>query len=385
MRAHREPARTVLELKIRERGETLTEFLDYASRFARRTGESGTLSERNLKRLISGRKSDGSPIGLPRPATARLLERIFDLPIEQLLSPRDEGHLPESGTEDELRQRLRSSSRVDPQVIAILKRQLDEIRRLDRQLGAIVVRDEVSIKVGQVSRLLTHSLSPSTRQQLAGLLAELCTLLGWQTLDTGNPDHAWRHYEQAKTAALESNDPQRLAHASAEQAFALLDIGEIDAAVDTLAAARRTAERTASRHLRAWLAAAHGEALARSSDRSRALRAFDQAATLLPPSDNEPAEPYLALDDVHLARWRGHALAQVGEPEAVQVLTSALGRLDPTFARAEIGLRVDLGFALLKHDEREEAANHLGRAASMAASIGSERQISRIRKAQLTP
>ncbi|OXM71913.1 MULTISPECIES: hypothetical protein [Amycolatopsis] len=373
----------MLERKIRERGETLTEFLDYASRFARRTGESGTLSERNLKRLISGRKSDGSPIGLPRPATARLLERIFDLPIEQLLSPPDETQLPHAGTEDELRHRLRSSSRVDPQVIAILKRQLDEIRRLDRQLGVIVVRDEVSIKVGQVARLLTHSLSPRTRQQLAGLLAELCTLLGWQTLDAGNPDQAWRHYEQAKTAALESNDPQRLAHASAEQAFALLDIGETEAAVEALTAARRTAEHSASRHLRAWLAAAHGEALAHGSDRSRALRAFDQAATLLPPSDNEPAEPYLALNEIHLTRWRGHALAQMGEPEAVAVLTSALDGLDPAFTRAEASLRVDLVIALLKQEEREEAAQHLETAAAMAESVGSRRQVRRIRKVQL--
>ncbi|MEV5302713.1 hypothetical protein [Amycolatopsis methanolica] len=67
------------------------------------------------------------------------------------------------------------------------------------------------------------------------------------------------------------------------------------------------------------------------------------------------------------------------------MLTSALDRLDPTFTRAKIGLRVDLGIALLKHDEHEEAAKHLGKAASMAASIGSQRQVGRIRKTQLAP
>lgn len=79
--------RTVLEEKIKERQFTLEEFAEYAERFAREHGERGTLSVRNLKRLVAGRGARGEPLGTPRPATGRLLERIFGLPIHELLAP----------------------------------------------------------------------------------------------------------------------------------------------------------------------------------------------------------------------------------------------------------------------------------------------------------
>ncbi|GAA0514072.1 hypothetical protein GCM10011581_36870 [Saccharopolyspora subtropica] len=82
-------ARTVLELKIKERRQTLQEFAEYVERFAREHNEPGTLSVRHLQRLASGRGPNGQPLGQPRAATARLLERIFGLSINELLLPPD--------------------------------------------------------------------------------------------------------------------------------------------------------------------------------------------------------------------------------------------------------------------------------------------------------
>lgn len=81
------PTRTLLERLIRERQQTFEEFADFAERFAREHGEVGTLSVRHLQRLVAGRQPDGSPLGPPRPATARLLERIFGVSITELLDP----------------------------------------------------------------------------------------------------------------------------------------------------------------------------------------------------------------------------------------------------------------------------------------------------------
>lgn len=80
-------ARTVLELRIRERRQTFEEFVEYAETFAREHGERGTLSLRHLQRLAAGRRSGGNPPGQLRPATARLLEHIFHTSIDQLLAP----------------------------------------------------------------------------------------------------------------------------------------------------------------------------------------------------------------------------------------------------------------------------------------------------------
>src|SRR4051812_43230409 len=78
--------RTVLEQQIRARQQTFEEFAEYAETFAREHNEPGTLSVRHLQRLVAGRRKDGSALGRVRPATARILERIFSMSIDELLS-----------------------------------------------------------------------------------------------------------------------------------------------------------------------------------------------------------------------------------------------------------------------------------------------------------
>jgi len=81
------PPRTVLEQQIWNRRLSIEEFADYAERLGRQHGEPGTLSARHLQRLAAGIRSNGRPLGAVRPATARLLERILDRPIDELLAP----------------------------------------------------------------------------------------------------------------------------------------------------------------------------------------------------------------------------------------------------------------------------------------------------------
>jgi hypothetical protein len=374
------PARTVLEQLIRDRRQTLEEFAAYAETFAREHREPGTLSVRHLQRLIAGRRSDGRPLGSMRPATARLLERIFDVRIAELLAP------PERRDEDsdsELRGRLRASGRVDFAVISLLYDQLSTIRRLDRQLGAAIAHEEVCVKARQVTSLLTHSLMPDIRARLAALLAELYMLAGWQALDRRNAMESWQFYERAKNAAMESNSEAFIAHTAAQQGFVLIDIEKPAEAVGMLGDARRRADKASSPLLRSWIAAAHGETLAADNQRSQSLAAFDEAANLLSSHPDSSDGPYVALDRVHLDRWRGHALSRLAEPAAVELLTGALDRLDPTFARAETALRVDLASVLSALGENGQARLQAERAGTLAAEIGSVRQLRRVRAINL--
>ena len=366
--------RTLFEHRIRQQCMTYEEFVHHAEAFARHHHEPGTLSLRHLQRLVSGQ-----PIGVLRPATARLLEHLFGEPIAALLAPPNTTAVNE--TEDptaELRQLLDTARRVDHSTINLLHQQLDAIRRLDRQLGAIVVRDELKTKIHQVQRLAAHSLAPGAREPLAALLSEMHTLAGWQALDLGDITDSWQHYEQSRAAAAQSGSIAYESHAAAEQTFVLIDAGATRDAVDLLDHARHRASTTAPRILRAWLAAAHGEALAAHGDRTASLHAFDHAAQLLP---DEPTDerPYVALDLVHLARWRGHALARFGDPDATAVLTDALNRLDPSFVRAETALRVDLATALAASGHHDEACAHADHAVRLAGQVGSARQRRRVR------
>jgi tetratricopeptide (TPR) repeat protein len=372
------PTRTLLEHLIRiERGETYEEFVAFAEEYARRNKLRGTLSLRHLLRLASGRKADGTPVGKPRGVTADLLERILGVPVGELLAPlRPE--LNDHAT-IELRQRLNASRHVDLAVIDLLREQLDSLRRLDRQMGAIVAYGEVQEKVAQVRQLHSYNLTPSMRTALAGVLSELGALAGWEALDQYDIGRSWDHHELAKQAARDAGSPGLLAHAVAQQAFVLSEVGEVNLSIAQLAEARGLVKRSAPRLLRAWLAAAHGEGLAAAGRRDEALRAFDTAAALLPVDSVDPTLPFLFLESVHLDRWRGHALARLGDIEAVEVLASALERLDSTFIRAETSLRVDLGFALVATGEHDGARIHAERAERLATEIGSVRQRHRMR------
>jgi hypothetical protein len=363
----------VLEQRIRQQCMTFEEFVQHAETFARDNHETGTLSLRHLQRLVSGK-----PGGALRPATARLLEQLLDAPIATLLAPPRTIAAEDDDPATELRRLLQAARRIDHSTITLLHQQLDAIRRLDRQLGAIVVRDELNAKIRQVQRLTAHSLAPGTREPLAGLLSEMHTLAGWQALDLGDIPEAWQHYEHSRSAAAQSDSVPHESHAAAEQAFVLIDAGATRDAVDLLDGARRAADASSPRILRAWLAAAHGEALAAHADQTASLHAFDQAAELLP-GDPTDEHPYVALDPVHLARWRGHALARFGHPDAIVLLTEALDRLDVTFVRAETALRVDLATALAASDNRHEARMHADRAQSLAQELGSKRQQRRLR------
>lgn len=376
------PARTVLEQKIRERRQTLEEFITYVEDFRRQHNEPGTLSLRHLERLIAGHRGDGRPLGPVRPATARLLERIFGLNASALLAPPTR---PDSDSTNELRQRLSASRQVDAAVIQLLREQVNALRQLDRQMGAIVAYDEVNAKAAQVAALRAHSLPSGTRASLAALLAELCALAGWEALDRSSISEAWEHHEQAKLAARDADSHILLAHSLAQQAVVLIDLGEVQPAVEQLSEARNIAGRKVPALLQSWLAAAHGEGLAAAGLRGDALRAFDKASALLPSDSIDPELPFLFLGGAHLDRWRGHALATLGDPESIAVLTDALWRLDPTFTRAETSLRVDLATALTAVGEADAARQHAVQAARLAAEIGSRRQHCRTISLTATP
>ncbi|WP_026198032.1 hypothetical protein [Sciscionella marina] len=369
------PPRTVLEQLIREWRMTRKEFVEYADQFAREHGESGTLGLRHLQRLLAGHGPNGAPLGALLPDTARLLEHICGMSTDELLSrPQhdDEG--------EELRDRIRSAARVDVSTVGLLHEQLDGMRRLDRQLGGVVAHEDVCAKLRQVSDLHSHSITPGTREPLAALLAELGTLAAWQALDMGKLGEAWHHYEDAKRAAAETTDPAFRAHTAAEQAFVLLDLGQTTLAAELLGELRNNT--ACPPLLRAWLAAAHGEAFAADGQRSASLRAFDDAAALLPTEDdaNSDGGPYIVLDPVHLARWRGHTLARIGEPQAIDVLTGALDQLDPTFTRAATALHVDLAAAFARQHDAQNTRAHAEQATRNADVIGSRRQLRRLER-----
>jgi tetratricopeptide (TPR) repeat protein len=307
----------------------------------------------------------------------QLFRDIYGLTNEEL------GFPPASEEDDgveELRSRLTIARTVDAGTVARFRQQVDNARHVDRQFGGITVLDELRSHMDQIERLLDYSTMRGQREALAGVLTEAAALAGWEALDRNAIRQSWDHHERAKAGAREAGSPLLLAHSLAQQAFILVDIGEADAAVDQLDEARALAERAAPTLLRSWLAAAHGEGLAAAGRRDEALRAFDDADNLEPTNLVNPDLPFLFLAGGHLDRWRGNVMSRLGEPDAIDQLTSTLPQLPRDFTRARTVMLVDLAYAYAAAGDRDAALTHARQAKRLAMQIKSDRQLRRLNR-----
>ncbi|MEV5932500.1 XRE family transcriptional regulator [Streptomyces sp. NPDC052079] len=281
---------------------------------------------------------------------------------------------------DELMSRIDAARSVSLTMVKTLMDQTELLRTMDRQMGAASLVDQMTAHLATLEDALTFAVLPETRRPVALALAGAATLAAWQALDVGAVERAWRHYELGKRAAQEAGEPMYLAHATAEQAYVLCDAGRAGMAVELVRDAQRLGGKAMSPRLTAWLYAAESEICARAGRQDECRRALEQAARHLP-GGTEARDPDMLsifLNEGHLARWRGNALALIGDDEAVGSLYTALESTDPTFIRASAGLRCDLAQAHLARGEYDQAHEHLRQARLVAGRTGSVRHRRRI-------
>lgn len=306
----------------------------------------------------------------------RLFRDIYGRTNEELGFPSEQ----QDDEAAELRARLAAARTVDATTVEIFRRQVDHARHVDRRFGGISLLDQLRSHIDQVDNLLRFGARRGQREELAAVLTEASTLAGWESLDRNAINQAWGHYERAKSAAREAGSTPLLAHATAEQAFVLIDLGETALALEQLGDARALGDDVATPLLRAWLAAAHGEGHAAAGRRDDALHAFDDASALLPTDPADPALPFLFLGDSHLDRWRGNALAKLGDANAIAYLNAALTQLPVEFIRARVGLLVDLAYAHAASGARDASQSYASDARRLALQIKSDRHLRRLQR-----
>lgn len=313
--------------------------------------------------------------GLGLPDHARVL---FGLGVTHTDASDPIDDLQQRQQHDELTARLDAAASIDSTMVAILTVDTNNLRLMDRKLGAAAIADKMRAQSNQVQRALHHAVRPQIRAKLAHILAETASLAGWQAIDMCALADAWQHYERAKAAAHESGDPALIAYVSGEQAYVLADLGRPAEATELLQHVHATYRSRIPALTRTWLSAAEAELAAILGDEHTCRTALDQAATLLGDTGHDPDMPYISLNPHHLARWRGSCLLHFGDPHTADELRSALAGMDGTYNRAEAGTRCDLAYALLAAGEPEAAQPHIHRAQQLATMTGSRRQRRRI-------
>jgi transcriptional regulator with XRE-family HTH domain len=356
------------------------------TRIASATG----IAQGRVSEILSGRRTVSSlklieriADGLGMPDRSRVLFGLapHDAPVEtrRSISNNDDGALSGvSSLDGHVRERLEVAS-IDQALVGLFEKQTQNLRLIDRKLGAHYLLTQSQAHVQQMHQLLRQSIPGPARRGLARALAEAASLTGWQALDGGRMAASWRYYELAKAAARESEDPVVLAHVSAEQAYVLMDSGQEDAALTALRAAHDNGGRALPPLLRSWLWAAEGEVRASLNQELQSQRALDRAFDVLPQEPDDLSLPFLMLDGTHLLRWRGHCLARLGHHEAIEDLTQALDGIAPlALGRAEAGLRTDLAVAYFAHGDHTQARQQAQRATELSERSGSIRQRARL-------
>ena len=313
------------------------------------------------------------------PPYTAILRAIFGMTDAELFGQSNRADANAVDGYAELVDHIESAHSVGQSVVETFLEQTEVFRTLDRQMGATQLVDSMARHLETLSDGLAFAVLPKARIPVASALAGAATLAAWQALDVGAADRAWRHYELAKQAAREADQPKYLAHSMGEQAYVLIDAGRPDLAVQLVGEAL-SSSRSIPLRLRAWLLGAQAEMLALNGDEKASRRSLDEATRLLP-SDfmlRDPDMPSIFLTDAHLARWRGHVLALVGDGQAVADLHSALEAMDSTFNRAKAGLLCDLAQAHLVRGECGDAARNLREARLLANRTGSVRYLRQI-------
>lgn len=313
---------------------------------------------------------------------AAILRSVLGMTNAELFGDPDTAEPTQVDGYDALIQRIDAAHSVSGSLVDTMLRQTELLRTVDRQLGAAGIVDQMQAHLTTLSDALAFAVLPSARRPVARALAGAGTLAGWQALDVGAADRAWRHYETAKSAARDAGEPLYLAHATGEQAYVLLDAGRPELAIELVREARTSEGSRLSPRLKAWLLAAEAEMCAHVGREDETRRALDLASAALPSGEDSRDEdmPSIFLNESHMARWRGNALALIGQDEAVSQLQSALDSIDPTFTRAQAGLRCDLAQAYAFRGEYGEAAVHIREARRLANRTGSIRHIRRIER-----
>ncbi|MCG8924163.1 tetratricopeptide repeat protein [Lentzea sp. CC55] len=332
--------------------------------------------------LIMMSRWENGHVEVTDPAYQRLFREFYGRTNEELGFPPE----IENQSAEELRERLIIARSIDPATLDMFQRQVNDLRSSDHKFGAVVVLDQLNSLVRQIEDYRTFSVSSRHRERLAAILTDARTLAGWTALDRGSQLQAWQYHEDAKVSAREADSPHLLAHAAAQQAVILLDIGQPAEAVELLEYARYVAENRAPSLLQSWLAAAHGEGLAADGQRDAALRAFDDASSLLPTNPVDPEMPFLLLNDGQLVRWRGSSLLRLGDQDAINQLEAAVrGLATPGLnaVRGQTNLYVDLAFAYAAAGDSRGALEYARTARQLASRIKSDRQQRRLATLEL--
>ena len=261
-------------LRKRDMGALFTLIHEHTGLSQTRIGTAVGLGQGRISEVVNGIRGiryahvfERIADGLDMPDHARIM---LGLPPRQIRASGSRRSITPArpGQDSDLLRQITAARSIDATVVRVLQGETDNIRLLDRRLGAPAVAGKLEAHISHIENGLRYSLRPGNRQQLAAVLADASALAGWQAIDMGRLPRAWAHFERATAAAREAGDACLLAFAAGEQAYVLLDLHRPAEALAMVRAAYEETRTAIPHQVRGWLRAAEAEMAAAAGQES---------------------------------------------------------------------------------------------------------------------
>ncbi|MFJ8995642.1 helix-turn-helix transcriptional regulator [Streptomyces sp. NPDC102279] len=227
-----------------------------------------------------------------------------------------------------------------------------------------------------------------TRARTAAALAETWLLAGRiEFFDMREPDRASQTLLRALQAAGEADDPLLGAGILAHTAFIPAWVGERDAAVERMTAARTYARRgSASADLLAWLDAVEAECETRCGNTRTALHLIGHAEDVLAAGSVHATPEWLDwFSPVRLAAFKGNTQLKAGHlPQARTTLLRVLEDLQPSEEKQTTVILGDLAAVEAAAGQPEAACEYAVRALDQLGRTWYAMGMDRVREVRRT-
>jgi len=272
-----------------------------------------------------------------------------------------------------------AGGRVSPDVVALLRRRIARLRRLDDILGGADTSQIYAAEVEATTNLLKQaSYTTATGRDLLAIAAEQAQQAGWAAFDAGRHADAERLYSMSLRAAKEAGSPllagNSLAHLSYQQASTEHSgVEAATASCDTAGDHAPSAVRALLLGRLAWAYAVAGDA----GETERALACAEDAVT----SADSRSVPGWAewMDHTEVQIVAGRCWTELHRPlRAIPVLESALAAYDDSHARDKSLYLTWLAESYIDAAEVEQATSVMNGALDLSAGIGSVRPRQRV-------
>ena len=340
------------------------------------TGRYGTLSERTIYDMLSGRTR------WPQEKQRRDLEAVFGCTAEELgFRPNGKPH-PTPEPEKPVRRRnfltstaitaatsamptLAAAPAVGASDVARMNRHVDQLVSIDNKRGGNGALETAALgAVSEVQKLLQRSCSEKTRQSLYSLAAEFTSTAAFACIDSFALSRAHHHLNSsAMLAGLAQDSVAELRVWNLRSILATYQGNPHDSVAASQAGQRLTAARR-DPFLDSLIKVCAASGYAKLNDRQSALSQLDKATDLLTKVRDESRPSwtdFFGLGQIEVVATK--AYIHFNQPEDAEAAAfRALSATPPVFRRNQAQISMYLATAQLNQGDVKEACSSAHRA-----------------------